>query len=143
MIRQYVLQPPGTDQPGGGLENQLTATILGKFSSSVHFPGPACNTSEGLSPQGHRHSPPRVLADKFRRSGYLRSSPSKKANFHFKRQTDQPASRSSLTLFFFFSLPALLVRPLTPRPGGRTITQICHPGNADTLFPLRQRAADG
>ena len=32
---------------------------------------------------------------------------------------------------------------LFPRPGRRTITQICHPGNPDTLFPLRQRASDG
>lgn len=65
LIRQYVLPPPGTDQPGRGFENKLTATILGKFSSSVYFPRPVCNTSEGLSTQGHRHFPPRVLDDKF------------------------------------------------------------------------------
>lgn len=51
------------------------------------------------------------------------------------------ASPFSLLSFLLCSPP--VSTELFPQPGRRTITQICHPGNPDTLFPLRQRASDG
>lgn len=51
------------------------------------------------------------------------------------------ASTFSLLSFLLCSPP--VSTELFHQPGWRTITQICHPGNPDTLFPLRQRASDG
>lgn len=146
----FRLCPPQDQLVWNRTQDQLGAQMdlhYWKMSAWTSISQPVHDTSSdrGTKRRGDCHISPHSSREVLEPSAPETLPHQRKPIFTLKgRLICQPLSSLSLPSFRFLLLP-LLMRPPTcyPEPGRGTITQICHPGNPDTLFPLRQRASDG